>query len=62
MELSRKLSQPERAIGTLDDAIERGFQNAEIFTVRGRTLLAKGDIDFAITGFDRALRIKPRFG
>jgi hypothetical protein len=29
----------------LGDAIERGFQNAEIFTVRGRTLLAKGDID-----------------
>ena len=44
------------------DAIQRGFKSAEIYTVRGRTLMAKGEIDRAIADFDLALKLKPGSG
>ena len=53
--------QMDRAVVALDQILAKGHQDAFIYVLRGKALLAK-DPDKALADFDRALRLKPEFG
>src|SRR3954462_11345216 len=59
---SLRAGSPIAPWAAFEDAIQRGFKSAEVYTRRGRVLSAKGETDKAIEEFDHALKLKPISG
>lgn len=53
--------QIERALVAFDDVIDRGIDDPYPYLLRGKALLAKGELDRAMTDLNKSLKFKPNY-